>query len=107
MALMEREKIMRSGIILSGLFLSSALMLAAQTNAAPPQAPPAKKPAAQTSQPGPPDRGQVVFNTNCSRCHNAPEGFSPRISGTVAKHMRDRATLSDEDYQALMHFLNP
>jgi mono/diheme cytochrome c family protein len=54
-----------------------------------------------------PDRGQQVFAENCSRCHNAPEGFSSRISGTIARHMRVRANLSNEDYQALRRFLNP
>jgi mono/diheme cytochrome c family protein len=53
------------------------------------------------------DRGQQVFEQNCARCHNPPEGFSPRISGTVALHMRVRANLSDADYKALLHFLNP
>ena len=53
------------------------------------------------------DRGQQVFNQNCSRCHNAPEGFSSRISGTIARHMRVRAGLSDADYRALLKFLNP
>lgn len=53
------------------------------------------------------DRGQQVFEQNCSRCHNPPEGFSPRISGTIALHMRTRANLSDADYKALLHFLNP
>jgi len=52
-------------------------------------------------------RGQEVFDQNCSRCHQVPEGFSPSISGTVAKHMRVRASLSEEDYKALMKFLNP
>lgn len=54
-----------------------------------------------------PKRGQQVFNQNCSRCHNAPDGFSPRISGTIAMHMRARANLSAADYQALVRFLNP
>lgn len=54
-----------------------------------------------------PDRGQQVFKENCSRCHNAPEGFSSRISGTIARHMRIRANLSDADYKALLRFLNP
>ncbi len=54
-----------------------------------------------------PDRGQQVFAENCSRCHNAPEGFSARISGTIARHMRVRANLSNDDYQALRRFLNP
>ena len=54
-----------------------------------------------------PDNGQRVFDQNCSRCHNAPEGFSSSISGTIAKHMRVRANLSDADYKALLRFLNP
>jgi cytochrome c5 len=51
--------------------------------------------------------GNEVFAQNCSRCHNAPEGFSPRIAGTVARHMRVRAGLSKEDEQAILRFLNP
>lgn len=51
------------------------------------------------------DRGQWVWDHNCSRCHNAPQGFSSHISGTIAKHMRVRANLSDADYKALLRFL--
>lgn len=51
--------------------------------------------------------GQQVFEENCSRCHNAPQGFSPSISVAVARHMRVRAGLSQEDAQALLRFLNP
>lgn len=52
-------------------------------------------------------RGQRVFNQNCGRCHNSPEGFPPGVSGTIAKHMRVRAGLSEQDYKALLKFLNP
>lgn len=52
-------------------------------------------------------RGQHVFNQNCARCHNAPEGFPPSISGTIARHMRVRAGLREQDYQALLKYLNP
>jgi cytochrome c5 len=55
----------------------------------------------------PPSDGERVFEQNCSRCHNAPQGFSPQISGTIARHMRVRASLSEKDAQALLHFLNP
>ena len=51
--------------------------------------------------------GQRVFEQNCARCHTPPEGFSPRISGTIALHMRVRASLSEQDYQELLRFLNP
>lgn len=53
------------------------------------------------------DRGQQVFQQNCSRCHNAPEGFPPSVSGTIATHMRVRAGLSNADYKALLRYLNP
>jgi cytochrome c5 len=51
--------------------------------------------------------GQKVFEQNCGRCHNAPQGFSPSISGAVSRHMRVRANLSQADYEALLRFLNP
>jgi hypothetical protein len=51
--------------------------------------------------------GERKFEQNCSRCHNAPENFSPRISGTIVRHMRVRASLSRRDEQDILRFLNP
>jgi|HubBroStandDraft_6_1064221.scaffolds.fasta_scaffold21925_6 hypothetical protein len=51
--------------------------------------------------------GAKKFEENCSRCHNAPEGFSSRISGTVVRHMRVRASLSRKDAEVILKFLNP
>jgi cytochrome c5 len=71
----------------------------------------AKKPAAathgsaQTAQLT--DEGDRIFQQNCSRCHTAPEGFSSRISGTIMRHMRVRASLSQHDAEELLRFLNP
>ncbi len=53
------------------------------------------------------DDGQRIFEENCARCHNAPEGFSPRIAGTVVRHMRVRASLSKQEEEELLHFFNP
>ena len=53
------------------------------------------------------DQGEIKFQQNCSRCHNAPESISPRITGTILRHMRVRASLSKEDAEAILHFLNP
>lgn len=53
------------------------------------------------------NEGQRIFEQNCSRCHNAPEGFSPNISGTIVRHMRVRASLSKHDEEELLHFFNP
>jgi cytochrome c5 len=69
------------------------------------QAPPAQS--NQAPSPAASDPGERVFKQNCSRCHDAPQGFSPRISGTVIRHMRVRASLSEQDERQILHFLNP
>jgi cytochrome c2 len=53
------------------------------------------------------NEGARIFQQNCSRCHNAPQGFSKRISGTVVRHMRVRASLSQSDVEQLLRFFNP
>jgi cytochrome c5 len=53
------------------------------------------------------DEGARVFQQNCSRCHNTPESFSPRVSGTIIRHMRVRASLSKHDEEVLLRFFNP
>jgi len=91
--------------ILGGIFLFASVSLiavAAQQSSAPVKKNSAAKPAAHEQS-----EGERVFQQNCSRCHAAPEGFSPRISGTIARHMRVRASLSQHDEQALLRFLNP
>lgn len=94
------------GRLARGLLLLAATAAMGQTKSSPPQQPQSKtSPKAVHAMD--PDRGQEVFNQNCSRCHNAPEGFSQSISGTIARHMRVRANLSDADYKALLRFLNP
>jgi cytochrome c5 len=89
--------------------LSCLLLVATAASAQMASAP--KQPAAQNTgrnaQPPDSKRDEQVFHQNCSRCHQEPEGFSPSISGTIAKHMRVRAGLSEEDYKALLKFLNP
>jgi cytochrome c5 len=67
----------------------------------------AKSKLSRASHPASPDRGQRVFQQNCARCHSAPENLSPSASGAVARHMRVRANLSEADFRALLHFLNP
>lgn len=58
-------------------------------------------------RPSSPERGQIKFKQNCSRCHEAPQGFSSRISGTILRHMRVRASLSAQDERDILRFLNP
>jgi cytochrome c5 len=67
----------------------------------------AKKTASARVDPQQQPEGERIFQQHCSRCHNAPEGFSPRISGTIARHMRVRASLSKHEEEELLRFLNP
>ena len=66
-----------------------------------------KQPAAVHNQQQHENEGERIFKQNCSRCHTAPEGFSPNISGTIVRHMRVRASLSQHDAQELLRFFNP
>lgn len=91
--------------MMSGVLLIAAVPLVAQTNRPNPKDQHAPSP--RTASSAEADRGQKVFEQNCSRCHNAPEGFSSSISGTIAMHMRARANLSEADYKALRRFFNP
>jgi hypothetical protein len=61
----------------------------------------------QPASPAAPSDGERVFNQNCSRCHTAPQSFSPRVSFAVIRHMRVRASLSAADEKALLKFMNP
>jgi cytochrome c5 len=95
-------------IVSSSLFVAVALLLATQTRslAAVSTAAGSGK-QDKTSRPEAPTEGERAFRQNCSRCHNAPESFSPQISGTIVRHMRVRANLSQEDERAILKFLNP
>jgi cytochrome c5 len=92
-------------LLLAAMLIVGTTLVTGQTDATRPR--PESKASAKTAHTTAADRGQQVFERNCSRCHNAPEGFPPSISGTVARHMRVRAELSDADYKALRQFLNP
>ena len=91
------------------IFTPLLLTLHAQSQSAP-QAPAQtgkKQTASAHSQQQHQNEGERVFEQNCSRCHTAPDGFSSRISGTIVRHMRVRASLSQHDEQELLRFLNP
>ena len=95
--------------IFAGALILTAFspILRAQTQGAQPVPAQAanKKSTAPSQQPR--DPRERVFVQNCSRCHEAPSGFSSHISGTVVMHMRVRASLSQHDAEELLRFLNP
>jgi cytochrome c5 len=49
--------------------------------------------------------GEKRFRANCGRCHAAPEKFPPRMMATIVRHMRVRATITDEDMRLVLFYL--
>lgn len=99
---------LRSKHVVPGLLLLAAIGAAA-SSASPGQSSsaPSQHPAASAKAPVQQDEGQRVFEQNCGRCHTPPDGFPPRISGTIVRHMRVRANLSRHDEEVLLRYFNP
>ncbi|MBZ5686551.1 MAG: hypothetical protein LAP86_16090 [Acidobacteriia bacterium] len=49
--------------------------------------------------------GEKRFHANCGRCHAAPQKFPPRMMGTVLRHMRVRATITEEDRRLILFYM--
>ena len=49
--------------------------------------------------------GELRYRANCSRCHQAPPKLAPAAMGTVIRHMRVRAMITDEDMHAILKFM--
>ena len=49
--------------------------------------------------------GEKRFHTNCGRCHAAPHKFPPRMMATIVRHMRVRATITDEDMRLVLFYM--
>ena len=51
-------------------------------------------------------QGEQRFRANCGRCHAAPQKFPPRMMKTVLRHMRVRATITDEDMRSILFYMS-
>lgn len=49
--------------------------------------------------------GERRFKSNCGRCHAAPHKFPPRMMATIVRHMRVRATITDEDRRLILLYM--
>lgn len=49
--------------------------------------------------------GEQRYRANCSRCHAAPHKFPPRMMATIVRHMRVRATITDEDMRLVLFYM--
>ena len=50
--------------------------------------------------------GEKRYHANCGRCHAAPPKFSRRMMATIIRHMRVRATITDEDMRLILHYMS-
>ena len=49
--------------------------------------------------------GEKRFRANCGRCHAAPQKFPPRMMATALRHMRVRATITNEDQRLILFYM--
>lgn len=49
--------------------------------------------------------GEKRFRSNCGRCHTAPPKFPPRMMATIVRHMRVRATITDQDMRLILRYM--
>ena len=49
--------------------------------------------------------GERRYHANCGRCHMAPPKFAPRMMATIIRHMRVRATITDEEMRSILHYM--
>jgi mono/diheme cytochrome c family protein len=49
--------------------------------------------------------GEQRFQANCGRCHASPHKFPPRMMATIVRHMRVRATITDEDMRVILYYM--
>jgi mono/diheme cytochrome c family protein len=50
-------------------------------------------------------QGEQRYHANCGRCHAAPQKFPPRMMVTIVRHMRVRATITDEDMRFVLFYM--
>ena len=89
-------------ILVLGLALSLPAM-AGSSN--PKEAPAVSRAAHSTDVDTMRTQGEQRFRANCGRCHAAPQKFPPRAMSTVLRHMRVRATITDEDMRLVLFYM--
>ncbi len=94
-------------ILTSALALASVFAGVAQDAPSPAKAETAAKPATPSDQEAAAMRveGERRFHANCGRCHAAPHRFAPRMMATIVRHMRVRATITDEDMRLILFYM--
>jgi mono/diheme cytochrome c family protein len=95
-------------LIATGIFALAAAALLFPRSARSQQQKESAPAAASASQSNDSDlriEGEKRFQANCGRCHQSPHKFPPRMVLTIERHMRVRATLTDEDMRLIVRYL--
>jgi hypothetical protein len=50
-------------------------------------------------------QGEQRYRANCGRCHAAARKFPPRMMATVLRHMRVRATITQDDMRLVLFYM--
>jgi len=99
----NRQVVFRAALI---VMLMAAIGATARQSSAQRQA---NKPKPSSTQPATTEsaEGERLFQTQCNRCHVAPEDLSPREAKAVLRQMRVRANLTAEDERLILKYLAP
>jgi len=95
-------------VVMAGILVLSSLMYASLARA---DGPSGKKDTTSVSVARTYDvdamrlQGELRYRSNCGRCHAAPRKFPPRMMATVLRHMRVRATITDEDMRLVLFYM--
>jgi cytochrome c5 len=102
---MNVKNVTSTAFLALAMFL--ALTAAAKAGGGKDKDTPAATAATHAAQDNPtPLEGETRFRSNCGRCHAAPPKFAPRMMATIVRHMRVRATITDEDMRLILHYMS-
>jgi cytochrome c5 len=103
---------MKMKFLLAALLVASALLLGLVANASSGSKDAAKDspaPAISAEQTAHNENlhveGEKRFRSNCGRCHTAPPKFPSRMMATIVRHMRVRATITDQDMRLILRYM--
>ena len=103
---------MKMKLILAAFLVASAMSLGLMANASSGGKDAAKDSSATavSADPGAQNEtmhveGEKRFRSNCGRCHAAPPKFPPRMMATIVRHMRVRATITDQDMRLILRYM--
>ncbi|HEU4414852.1 MAG TPA: cytochrome c [Candidatus Angelobacter sp.] len=105
---MKTRSMISAALLACAVFLALAAAAAAKTgskDSASSSAPPAAASGSSHQDESLHLEGERRFRANCARCHAAPPRFAPRMMGTIVRHMRVRATITDDDMRYILRYM--